>query len=576
VEDPVLRILVLLAVTVGLPYFLLSATGPLVQAWYARHYEGAPPYWLYALSNTGSMLALLSYPFLFEPFITTRAQAIGWSMGYALFAVLCGCAALASRTSVQPAGWAEAESKLKPEWRQYLWWLALPGCASLLLLSITTHLSQNVAAIPFLWILPLSLYLLSFILSFGKQRWYVRGIYVRFLSVALGGMAYTLSPEFENTSVKVLIPLFLAGLFLSCMVCHGELAQLKPHPRFLTTFYLMISLGGTLGGIFVGLIAPYLFRGYFELQIGLGLCGILAATLFAADFKPPRSLVPPALAAALAAFLIFQIVQTTSSVRWMARNFYGALRVMDTGKPGAGDAHRTLTHGTINHGQQFLHPMRKRQATTYYGEVSGIGRVMRALQRNGSIHAGLIGLGTGTLAFYGRKGDDFRFYEINPLVIRVAETEFTFLKECRAKWEVVLGDARLSLEREPAQNFDLLAVDAFSSDSIPVHLLTREAFQTYNRHLKPDGVLAVHVSNLYLKLEPVVRLAAETLGKEAKVVESREDQLNNLFEATWVLIPGQSQFFQAPEVYLAAGKIAEQRGSRLWTDDYSNLLRIMK
>lgn len=578
--DPTFRILGLLAVTVGLPYFLLSTTGPLLQAWYARHYEGALPYRLYALSNAGSMFALLSYPVLFEPVFGTRRQAIGWSAGFAVFAVLCAITALSARRFSGKPAHADPAAEEAPGLKLHLLWVLLPACASALLLAITNHLSQNVAPIPFLWVLPLSLYLLSFILCFEGHGWYRRYPFLQLLAVALGGMAYSLSEDFENAGLKLMIPLFAAGLFICCMVCHGELVRLKPHPRYLTSFYLMISLGGAIGGFFVALAAPHLFNGNYELPVSLIGCGALITFLLYGErsklWKNPAFLISAALTIAMAVYLGQQIRKSAKDVRIMSRNFYGELKVSDSGSPSEEDATRRLIHGTINHGEQFLAPERRDQPTTYYGPNSGVGLAIRQAQQWGPERVGVIGLGTGTLAAYGRRGDYYRFYEINPLVIQLATTQFTFLKDCQAKVDLAVGDARLSLEREHQQDFDVLAVDAFSGDSIPVHLLTREAFQLYFRHLKRDGVLAVHVSNKYLDLEPVVDRIAASLDKQAGLVDTDDDDENDVFGSTWVLVTSRPGYFDESLIRGGASPLTPKKSLRIWTDDYSNLFQILK
>jgi SAM-dependent methyltransferase len=579
--DPTLRILLLLAATVGLPYFLLSTTGPLLQAWYARRYRGAMPYRLYALSNAGSMFALVSYPVLFEPWLGTRHQALSWSWAYGVFILLCGATAWLGRKSVvaQP----EPAPDSRDPARTIFFWIALPACASILLLAITNHLTQNVAAIPFLWLLPLSLYLFSFILCFDDAWWYRRTTFLGFFAVAVGSMAYALSPEFQNHPIKVMIPFFAVGLFICCMVCHGELARLKPHPSQLTIFYVMIALGGALGGVFVALIAPHMFSGFYELPVGLAACaGVVLAVLRAdpesglgGSWRRPAPLGAALLTLAVAGYLGFVIHERGKDARVMVRNFYGGLRVMDAVADDSDEPIRRLMHGTITHGEQYLNPKFQNRPTTYYGANSGVGRAIRQDQESGPVRVGVIGLGTGTLAAYGRAGDYFRFYEINPLVLRLAHTEFTYLKICKARLDVALGDARLSLEREPIENFDVLAVDAFSSDAIPIHLLTREAFILYFRHLKADGVLAVHVSNKHLNLTPVVKLAAASLGKDARLVDT-EDEGNEVFGSTWVLVTSSAGFFDKPLLRTAAVAVPLPRKMRMWTDDYSNLFQILK
>jgi spermidine synthase len=578
-ENPAFRILGLLAVTIGLPYFLLSATGPLIQAWYARRYEGAAPYRLYALSNAGSMFALLSYPVLTEPAFATRHQAMGWSEAYAAFVALCGIMAFSARThdgprAVQvvaevPAPRIQAQV---PGWKPHLWWILLPACASVLLLAITNYLSQDVAAVPFLWILPLSLYLLSFIVCFEKPGWYRRSTFLKLFAIALAGTAYGIEGGEASLSVKAAIPLFSASLLICCIVCHAELVRLKPHPRDLTSFYLMIAVGGALGGVFVGLLAPWLFHGFFELQIGLAAtAGVIVLLL------RERTAAWALAAMAALGFVVYlgvQIQQSTHGVRVMVRNFYGGLKVSDAGP--APDTIRRFLHGATNHGQQYLDPGRRDWPTTYFDRDSGVGMALQEAANRGPDRVGVIGLGAGTLAAYGRPGDSYRFYEINPLVIQLARSQFTFLQDSKAQLEVVLGDARLSLAGEPSQQFDVLVVDAFSGDSIPVHLLTREAFDLYFRHLKPTGVLAVHVSNHYLDLAPVVHRISQALAKQDAVVQTQPNRTAGIFASTWVLVSGRRAFFEQSPVQRAARPVQDSQRLRIWTDDYSNLFQILK
>ena len=569
--NPILEILALLAATVGLPYFMLSTTGPLVQAWFARRHPGAAPYRLYALSNIASMLALLSYPVLVEPLVATRAQARLWSWAYLVFAALVLGAALRGPGEARPDPGGPAPPAPGPA--TWALWALLPACASALLMAVTNHLTQNVAAIPFLWVLPLCLYLLTFIVCFDREAWYRPILFMALTAAAAGGMAYALV-DFENLAIRPTLALFLAGLLFGYMVCHGELVRLKPHPRHLTAFYLMIALGGALGGLFVGVAAPTLFNGAYELPVALCACCILAAARWwSLGLRPWLRWAGPVAAAAVTAALAWGVRAYIQDYRVLARNFYGGLRVMDTTQEGL--PVRRLMNGAIDHGEQYLDPEYRRQATTYYGWDSGIGLALRSLERPG-LRAGFIGLGAGTLATYGRPGDTFRFYEINPLVLRLARTEFTFLRDSPAAVTCVLGDARLSLMREAPQQFDLLAVDAFSGDAIPVHLLTREAFELYFRHLRPDGLLAVHISNRYLDLGPVVERAAAALGKATLRVETGDDEANDICGATWVLVAGQPGLLQAHVLKGAGTPLNPQLGFRGWTDDYSNLFRVLK
>jgi SAM-dependent methyltransferase len=583
--DPGLRILGLLAVTVGLPYFVLSTTGPLVQVWYSRANRGAMPYRLYALSNLGSMLALVTYPIAVEPWLPTRAQALGWSGAFVVFAVACGALAWRSRE----ATWEVTASPLegasaRPTFARYVLWAALAATASVLLLAFTSHLSQNVAPIPFLWVLPLALYLLSFILTFDGRGWYSRKYYLPLLAAGLAGVTATLHADFRHSPLWVMLPVYAGTLFVACMVCHGELVRRKPAPRYLTAFYLAISVGGALGGVFVGLIAPRFFADLYELPAGLVAMAALAAIVLAFDrdafpgVRVWRSAVlgTAVLAGALAGTLAWIYAGSAADANVRVRNFYAAMRVWDSGE--GSEVQRVLTHGSITHGKQFIAPERRKWITSYYGETSGVGRAILAAGREGPVKVGVIGLGTGTLAAYGREGDTFRLYEINPQVVDLATKQFSYVADAKAKAKVetVLGDARLSLEREPPQGFDVLAVDAFSSDAIPVHLLTAEAFETYFRHLKPGGVLAVHISNRYLDLKPVLRQAAASFGREARLVDEDSDGDRGVYGSTWVLIANDPKAFEDKLLEGVIEPLPEDKPVRLWTDDYSDLWRILK
>jgi protein-L-isoaspartate O-methyltransferase len=593
-QSPTVHILLLLAAAVGLPYFLLSSTSPLLQRWYAQHHQTAP-YRFYALSNVGSMLALLSYPVAVEPWLTTHRQAIIWSIIYAGFAALCAVVAFAPRGNA-PATEKEPLSA-PPAWKLQLLWIALAACGSALLLSVTNHICQNIASVPFLWIIPLSLYLLTFIICFASHSWYPRGLSLRLLGVALGAMTYALSPSFAQLPIKLAIPLFCVGLFIACMFCHGELAGLKPEPQHLTSFYIMVAAGGALGAVFVALIAPHIFNGFYELHVALGACAILVVVVYAIDPDSPFSIMMlrPAgfalagLAIAVIAALAVNARANATSAQFSVRNFYGVLRVVDGATPnvaiikgnfvetqGEDPNYRSLLNGTINHGLQFFAPSRRRWATTYYGPNSGIGVALQSIEKTGPVRVGIIGLGAGTTAVYGRAGDQFTYYEINPLVIQIAQQQFTFLKDSPAAINIVQGDARLSLEREAPQGFDLLAVDAFSGDSIPVHLLTREAFQLYFQQLKPEGVLAVHISNTYLNLAPVVVGAAANLGKQTILIENNDDHPKGIYASSWILL-GSPDGFEG-EAGIGAKGFAIRLGAknRMWTDDFSNLFEALK
>ena len=729
-DDPLLGILGLLAATVGLPYFLLSATSPLLQSWYTRASGGSMPYRFFALSNAGSMAGLLTYPVFVEPYLTNRNQAWMWSGGFIVFVVFFVIVAFRARNARDEAisrPGTSADTAAPPPWQDKLIWVGLAACASGLLLAVTNHLTQNVAAIPFLWVLPLSLYLLSFILCFDSDRWYRRWLFARLAAGALAGMAYAISGDGNISNLKLAVAVFSGLLFVLFMVCHGELACIRPAPRYLTSFYLMVSVGGAIGGLLVGFVFPYVLPALIDLPIILSLTAFLFAWLLWRDHSAgagdgmkddnflnapydkvfmtilvvaafafvavrigmakfadaPRLLSGPydgivllsfvgvfilyilwrsrgvedaedekrdrlvvlGLVAAAAAFVLWRLAmirfraaphfgegpydwivllslagllgvyllwrsrdtldsnmvvcavaiaaacgmssymarETWNSIgtaRLLMRNFYGALVVYDEESSGDMGPYRVLRHGTIDHGEQFLWPQNQRHATTYYAEKSGLGLALRSLRVEGNINVGSIGLGSGTTAVYARPGDHYYFYDINPDVPFIATTQFTFLTHCYGSHQVILGDARLSLENELKRGinrrFDLLSVDAFSGDAIPVHLLTREAYRIYWQHLLPNGVLAVHVSNRYLSLAPGVALAAKTDGKQAMEINFDGDDDREETASEWVLVTSRSGFFDRDEIKPVAKPIDPVPGLREWTDDYSNLYRIYR
>ena len=574
-EDPTWLILGLLFATIGLPYFLLSTTGPLVQSWVARTPWSTQVYRYFSLSNLASLLSLLCYPVLIEPRSSLWQQAWGWSWGYGLFVLLCaGTTLLVARRwpGAAPSPTAAADTGKPPSWTDGLLWLVLPALASWLLLAVTNHITQNVAAVPFLWILPLSLYLFTFVLCFESDRWYRRGIFLPLAAGVLVLCAFGLQHHI-GSDVRTGLPIYVGGLFVLCMFLHGETASLRPAPRFLTRFYLMMSLGGATGGALVGLVAPHVLPAYYELGIGLTLSALAAAAvLYRRTWLRACSV---ALAACCAFFLVVQIDGDRSDARQLLRNFYGALITFDVRRTDPADNVRLLSHGSIKHGEQFLDPLRRREPTTYYGATSGIGRALAAAPA-GPRRVGLVGLGAGTLATYGRSGDTYRIYEINPQVFELADSEFTFLRDSPARIERVLGDARLALEREPSQGFDLLAVDAFSGDAVPVHLLTAEAMDVYLRHMKPDGIVAFHLTNRYLELAPVVARIAELKGLHAMLVSDDAEASKWLNPTDWVLVARDAAVLSRGPLRGAASPVATGADARPWTDDFNNLLGALK
>jgi SAM-dependent methyltransferase len=443
----------------------------------------------------------------------------------------------------------------------------------MMLLAVTNHLSQNVAPVPLLWVVPLALYLLSFALVFAKRQFYWRWFVARLLAVALGCAGYAIHDASVTHAIQISVPLFCGTLFVACLFCHGELVQRKPQVRYLTSFYLTIALGGALGAVSVGLLAPHILSGVYELPIILLLTAVLAAIVLWGEGWRAR-IFWASMAIAMGAVLVLNIRETGEDTVRRMRNFYGALRIQEF-NTGLKLPYRSLVHGTIQHGAQYLSFPENRNPTTYYGRRSGVGLALRFCCE-GTKRVGVIGLGTGTLAAYGKPGDSFRFYEINPQVIAVANGWFTFLKQSPAESEIILGDARLSLESAPPQQFDVLAVDAFSGDAIPVHLLTKEAFAVYFRHLKPDGILAVHTSNTYLNLAPVVKLLAEDADYPTRLIASEEDASMMISSADWVLVTRNQEFLNKPETFPGSQTIEVPARLRLWTDDYNNLYEILR
>jgi hypothetical protein len=605
--NPTLHILGLLAVCIGLPYFVLSATSPLMQHWFSRTHPGVSPYRLYALSNAGSLLALVSFPVYFETHFTRKTQATLWGWGLAIYAI--GCAACAVKLwrsksdgyrvtrdegekseipnspvqtlNLQPLGAPKCNAGGSTCNR--LLWLLLPACASVLLLATTNMMCQEVAVIPFLWVLPLALYLLSFIICFDNPRWYARLPFGLALMAAWGGIVWVLFKG-TATSIHLALGIYSAGLFICCMVCHGELYRLRPDPRHLTGFYLMIAAGGALGGLFVAVIAPLIFNDYFELQWGLLLCGLLFLLVCLRDrdpgsFKPWRIPVCASLGVglvALGAVLWRQTHEWDGRVVHRSRNFYGVLTVFERHLDQPKLHHFQLIHGRIMHGLQFTDPIRAAWPTAYYSEHSGVGLALRALPA-GHRRIGVVGLGIGTLATYTQAGDDIHFYEINPEVQKLADSRFTYLSLCRGKMEITLGDARLSLEREPPQNFDLLALDAFNGDAIPVHLLTAEAFAIYGRHLNTNGIIAVHVSNKSLNLEPVIiNLARHFNYKTATIEYDPNPDKPWIPDSVWMLLSRSGEIIDSPAIRLAARPPQTNSVNiPLWTDDFTSLYQIL-
>ena len=571
-EDPTLWILGLLLATIGLPYFLLSTTGPLVQSWVARTSWGAQVYRYFALSNLASLASLLSYPVLIEPRMKLIDQAHGWSWAYGVFALLCASTALAVARMPASAPVAAASGHADaPKSSDYALWLALPALGSWLLLAVTNHLTQDVASVPFLWVLPLVAYLFSFVLTFENDRWYRRGIFLPAAALLLALAAYGLQSGLGQR-LQTALPLYVVGLFVWCVVLHGEMARRRPAAQYLTRFYLMLSLGGALGGVAVGLAAPVLLPAHYEMGLGLVLLALLGMALW--HRQRPALALCGLLAAIGSGFLALQVHEDAAGARVLSRNFYGTLGTYDVPREDGRDSVRQMYHGAVKHGEQFLAPERRREPTTYYGATSGVGRAIQSAPP-GPRRIGLVGLGAGTLAAYARTGDTVRVYEINPEVFTLADKEFSFLADSPARIERVAGDARLALEREPPQQFDVLAVDAFSGDSVPAHLLTTQALDLYLRHVRDGGIVAFHVTNRFLDLPPVVeRIAAERGLAVALVHDNAEG--SHLRATDWVLVARDAATLQRPAIAAATRPIAPMPGLRAWTDDFNNLFSVLK
>ncbi len=643
--SPTLRILLLLTATVGLPYFMLATTSPLVQAWYARTCPGRAPYRLYALSNVGSLAALVSYPFVFEPAFDLLRQTRIWSWCFAVYGLLMAlCAATVWRTTPlylrararvraeesetesepleyhnlpsppaplpegegskllpsPPARLSEGEGRESPTWRRRALWLFLPAVASLVLLATTNHVCQDAAPRPFLWVLPLSLYLLSFIMCFDHPRWYVRplwaGLAVVGIAAVLGSdtMPGGASEPYRHSGASITFAQELAlqfgAMFCITMVCHGELVRLKPEPRRLTEFYLYLAAGGALGGILVGIVAPHVFSTFAEWNLGMVVSYAVAMTaLFHSVPKRGRGRNPALLAAGFAAGgLLMVLLWETAGAAPDAggprlvdrrRNFYGVVSVWEVDRDKPQTDRLRMMHGAIVHGEQFLAPEKRRTAFNYYAPKSGIARTIAVLQkRQSSLRVGVVGLGAGTLAAFARRDDRFTFYEINPAVPELAEKYFCYLGDARrrgAEIDIEMGDARLALEQQPPQEFDLLVLDAFSGDSVPVHLLTREAMQICRRHVAAEGVIAIHVTNSYLHLFPVARALAEDSGLAWRRVYTAEDNNEFRTRSNWVIASGNRSLLAETPNVSPPPSLMDDFTAPVWTDQKNDLFRIM-
>jgi hypothetical protein len=645
--SPLLQILLVLGATVGLPYFALSSTGPLLQKWFSDAFQGASPYRLFALSNVGSLLALLSYPFFFEVYWDSRQQAVMWSLGFAAFAVCCAFCAwwtfqarqshvaqatksparLAADNEAAPSGWLRAG------------WIALPALASVMFLAVTNEVCQNVATVPLLWIIPLSFYLLSFIVAFDHPRWYSRplcslgaialltyvsnfGSFATALERGLNRLlSLTDSHRVVLDSWTMECGVYFGALLLVCLICHCELAALKPGPKHLTSYFLSMSLGGALGGIFVNLIAPSIFTTFFEMPLAFLVSTTIAGWLlarWAARFG--RGAIAGAAiitVAALATIGYWQIIDNLSVnpnarnvMIYRARSFFGLVGVQHRARDDKQYENLTFKSGHVPHGKQYFDPARQNDThLAYWGEDTGCRLALEhKVQQQPHCRIGVVGLGVGTIGAFAKAGDYVRFYEINPQVTHIAKTYFHFLEQCRANqatYDIVHGDARLKLEQElneePAgHRFDVLCLDAFSGDAVPTHLLTTEAFATYKKHLKPDGIIVCNITNTYLDLWPVVKRLADEHGLQTARVYRPTEQ-DSLVERTYfAMLTNDKEFLgpvmtglrqrlrpllknpdelpgAIPEVLIRMpANFQKQREIPLWTDRYHNLFQVLR
>lgn len=612
-DDPEASILLMLFANVALPFLVLAATGPLVQAWFARLHPDRSPYPLYAVSNVGSLLALCVYPFVIEPRLGLSLTSTAWGVAF----VACGVAVLAcaflARSSDAANNSPEHGGSESATPLIVALWLLLPAAAVMVLMAITNRLCLDLASVPFLWVLPLGIYLLSFIFCFGSERAYRRAPFVLFsLSMCLVMVAapsLTWLPAAWTaalTSIYGQIATHSLLLFGVSMVMHGELYRLRPPPANLTSFYLCVSGGGALGGLFVGVVAPRVFDAYHEFPLGLGCAGVLLMLTCGVDprsalrFGGPRWRWALATPAALVALVVIALASTSQPADLVhaERNFFGVLRVYqeDANDPQA--MRYAFTHGNTLHGIQFRQAGLRKLVTGYYGAGSGVATALNSRPRGAPTHVGIVGLGVGLLVPYGRAGDRFRFYELDPDVIRLAQnqTYFSFLSDSAAEISLVPGDARLSLQAEldagTPQEFDVLVLDAFSSDSIPVHLLTLEAFSLFALHLKDEGVIATHLSNRHLDLAPLVVRLGERLGMKAVLVTNRNMSRLRTRASRWVLLSRHAERLDAARSVAAQFRKTHNLTPRtlrfqvlqpdvlerapVWTDDYSDVFSVLK
>jgi hypothetical protein len=578
---PFLLLFQALLLTIGLPFVALASTSPLFQAWIARLKPGAIPYRLFALSNLASLLALALYPTLIEPYLRLRTQRIAWSIGFVCFVALScwltrtlgksGPAAAANDPATEATRANEADSADAPRasGRDRALWFLLPMVAAMQLSAVTSYITANIAAIPLLWILPLAAYLISLTIAFQAGGRVPRGLLLRLLAVMLASLAYLLAKIDVTLPTWIAIGFFLMEVFVACLFCHVEAYAIRPQRTSeLTSFYLLFAAGGAAGSFLIGVVAPLVMSANYDVPITFFATALVAVAVTWDQGWSQRLLWSVG-----SALLVYVAYQQKTLV--MVRNFYGSLRVKQSELPGLYPI-RTLTHGTIQHGTQIFTPELMHTPTTYYAEDSGVGLALRYCCEGRARSVGVIGLGAGTLAAYGKPGDRMRFYELNPAVLPIAQHLFTYLRDSPAQISFAEGDARASLVQEAPQGFDVLVVDAFSGDAIPLHLLTREALELYKRHLAPGGILAFHVSNQHVALEPEIALLAAAAGMQARTVQTEPLPSRGEYRASWVLVTNNQSFLSNPAVADVILLPDQKPGLRLWSDDYSSLLPLLR
>jgi SAM-dependent methyltransferase len=577
---PGLTVFFALSQWIGLPFLALSATSPLLQVWWARLETGAIPYRLYALSNLASLLALALYPCLVEPSLTLHAQRLAWASGFLVFAGISTVLTLKSRATA-PAGAPAVVNKgidAPPATLTHkLLWVLLPMGAAMQLSTVTAYLTANVAAIPLLWVLPLGVYLLTLILAFQFRLALPWNIIARIMVVLLGALAYSLHNTNAGWPLWVSLVFFLGELFFACIFCHVEAVRLRPQRGSeATLFYLLFAAGGALGSFLIGIAAPLVLTYNLDLPLTFFVTAVLALLINWRNGWNQRLLWGVAsVAMVVVTFMVRQSYAHDATVA--VRNFYASLRVTQDLFSYPGSTVRTLMNGSIQHGTQVFGTDELRHTpTTYYARNSGIGLALENCCRNGARNIGVIGLGAGTIAAYGRTGNHIRFYDINPAVSAIARNVFTYIRDSPAQIDIVEGDARNSLASEPPQQFDVLAVDAFSGDAIPIHLLTAEALALYRKHLKPGGIVAFHISNRHVDLGPPIAFLAQSAGMQARRVSVDSPSDPGEFASTWMLVTADPAFFELPNVAPRAHLPTARPGVRLWTDDYSALLPFIR